>query len=109
MLERGGYDVETATDGIEALERLGGDPFDLVLTDLEMPRLNGFELLQDIRRRSATRDLPVMVLTSRSGAKHESLARQLGASQFLAKPVQEDQLLALVQSTLAAAMAGASA
>lgn len=102
MLDRGGFEVLTATDGIDALERLGGESVDIVLTDLEMPRLNGFELLQDIRRRAATRHLPVVVLTSRSGAKHETLARQLGASRFIAKPVQEDELVATVQGALAA-------
>ncbi len=106
MLDRGGFEVLTATDGVDALERLGGAAVDLVLTDLEMPRLNGFELLQDIRRRSATRDLPVVVLTSRSGAKHETLARQLGASRFLAKPVQEEELIAVVQDALIAPAAG---
>lgn len=106
MLERGGFEVTTATDGVEALERLGDQPVDLVLTDLEMPRLNGFELLQDIRRRSATRAVPVVVLTSRSTAKHENLARQLGASRFLAKPVQEDTLLATVQDAIGAVPAG---
>lgn len=105
MLERGGFEVHTASDGIDALDRLDATTVDLVLTDLEMPRLNGYELLQDIRRRPATRHLPVVVLTSRSGSKHESLARQLGASRFVAKPVQEDQLVALVRGVVAAAPA----
>lgn len=94
MLERGGFEVTLAVDGVDALERLAAAPVDLVLTDLEMPRLNGFELLQDVRRRAQSRHLPVVVLTSRSGAKHEALARQLGATGFLAKPVQEESLLA---------------
>jgi chemosensory pili system protein ChpA (sensor histidine kinase/response regulator) len=105
MLDRAGFEVATATDGVEALERLGEFPADLVLTDLEMPRLNGFELLQDIRRRSATRDLPVVILTSRSSTKHENLARQLGATRFLAKPVQEDALTT-IQDALGATPLG---
>ncbi|MBK7348240.1 MAG: response regulator [Gemmatimonadetes bacterium] len=107
MLERGGFEVTTAVDGVDALERLATTPVDLVLTDLEMPRLNGFELLQDVRRRAPTRDLPVLVLTSRSGAKHEALARQLGATGFLAKPVQEDALLAAAREAAAGARAPA--
>jgi chemosensory pili system protein ChpA (sensor histidine kinase/response regulator) len=103
MLERAGLEVLLATDGVDALERLGTQPVDLVLTDLEMPRLNGFELLQDIRRRAATRELPVVVLTSRNSAKHENLARQLGATHFLAKPVQEETLVGMVQEALGVA------
>jgi CheY-like chemotaxis protein len=106
MLDRAGFEVATATDGVEALERLAEFPADLVLTDLEMPRLNGFELLQDIRRRSATRDLPVVILTSRSSTKHENLARQLGATRFLAKPVQEDALTMMIQDALGATPLG---
>jgi DNA-binding response OmpR family regulator len=69
-----------------------------MVTDLEMPRLNGYELLQDVRRRASTRDLPVVILTTRSGAKHQALARQLGVDHYVTKPVSEDEFVALIES-----------
>ena len=98
MLERAGFDVTTATDGADALTRLGECRFDVMVTDLEMPRLNGYELLEDVRRRAATRDLPVVILTTRSGAKHQSLARRLGVSHYVTKPITEDVFVRLVES-----------
>ena len=98
MLEKAGFDVTTANDGAEALTRLGEGAFDVMVTDLEMPRLNGYELLEDIRRRPATRELPVVILTTRSGAKHQSLARRLGVSHYVTKPVTEDVFVRLIES-----------
>jgi chemosensory pili system protein ChpA (sensor histidine kinase/response regulator) len=98
MLEKAGFDVTTANDGAEALTRLGERPFDVMVTDLEMPRLNGYELLEDVRRRAATRELPVVILTTRSGAKHQSLARRLGVSHYVTKPVTEDAFVRLIES-----------
>jgi chemosensory pili system protein ChpA (sensor histidine kinase/response regulator) len=98
MLDKAGFDVTTANDGAEALTRLGERAFDVMVTDLEMPRLNGYELLQDVRRRASTRDLPVVILTTRSGAKHQALARQLGVDHYVTKPVSEDEFVALIES-----------
>jgi chemosensory pili system protein ChpA (sensor histidine kinase/response regulator) len=98
MLEKAGFDVTTATDGAEALTRLGEQEFDVMVTDLEMPRLNGYELLEDVRRRAATRELPVVILTTRSGAKHQSLARRLGVSHYVTKPVTEEVFVRLIES-----------
>jgi chemosensory pili system protein ChpA (sensor histidine kinase/response regulator) len=98
MLDKAGFDVTTANDGAEALTRLGEREFDVMVTDLEMPRLNGYELLEDVRRRASTRELPVVVLTTRSGAKHQSLARRLGVSHYVTKPVTEDVFVQLIQS-----------
>jgi chemosensory pili system protein ChpA (sensor histidine kinase/response regulator) len=98
MLEKAGFDVTTANDGADALTRLGERRFDVMVTDLEMPRLNGYELLEDVRRRAATRELPVVILTTRSGAKHQSLARRLGVSHYVTKPVTEDVFVRLVES-----------
>jgi chemosensory pili system protein ChpA (sensor histidine kinase/response regulator) len=98
MLEKAGFDVTTANDGAEALTRLGERAFDVMVTDLEMPRLNGYELLEDVRRRAATRELPVVILTTRSGAKHQSLARRLGVSHYVTKPVTEDVFVRLIES-----------
>jgi chemosensory pili system protein ChpA (sensor histidine kinase/response regulator) len=96
MLEKAGYRVKLAADGMEALEVIAQARCDLVVTDLEMPRTNGYELLGHLRQNPQTHDMPVMVVTSRAGAKHRDRAMKEGASAFLTKPVQEDHFLASV-------------
>lgn len=90
-----GYEVVTAADGQAALDRLEATdarPFDAVLTDLEMPRLDGFGLLTEIRSRAALRHLPVLVVTSRQADKHRRRAAELGATDYLVKPFSKAQL-----------------
>jgi len=96
MLEKAGYRVKLASDGLEALELALAGGCDLVITDLEMPRTNGYELLAHLRQSPVTSVLPVMVMTSRAGAKHREKALREGAADFLTKPVQEEQLVAAV-------------
>jgi chemosensory pili system protein ChpA (sensor histidine kinase/response regulator) len=96
MLEKAGYRVKLAADGLEALEIVTQIRCDLVVTDLEMPRTNGYELLSHLRQDAQTRNIPVMVVTSRAGAKHRDRAMKEGAMAFLTKPVQEDQFIAAV-------------
>lgn len=96
MLEKAGYRVKLASDGLEALEIASEGHVDLVVTDLEMPRTNGYELMALLRQNPETRKIPVMVVTSRAGAKHRDRALKEGASGFLTKPVQEDQFTAEV-------------
>jgi chemosensory pili system protein ChpA (sensor histidine kinase/response regulator) len=96
MLEKAGYRVRLAADGLEALEIVTQTRCDLVVTDLEMPRTNGYELLSHLRQDPQTRNIPVMVVTSRAGAKHRDRAIKEGAAAFLTKPVQEDQFIAAV-------------
>jgi chemosensory pili system protein ChpA (sensor histidine kinase/response regulator) len=103
MLERAGFQVVLASDGVEARERLTETSVDLVITDLEMPRMNGFELIQELRRAEATRTLPVVVLTTRAGSKYLNLARWLGANHYVAKPVDEGAFVALIESQVAPA------
>ena len=98
MLEKAGFDVGTAADGAEAMARLGERDFDVLVTDLEMPRLNGYELLEDVRRRAGTRELPVVILTTRSGEKHQHLAQRLGVNHYITKPVIEDAFVRLIDS-----------
>ena len=97
MLEKAGYEVRFASDGLEALEVATQGGCDLVLTDLEMPRTNGYELMAHLRQNPLTRALPVLVLTSRAGDKHRDKAIKEGASGFLTKPVQEEHLIAAVR------------
>ena len=96
MLEKNGYRVKLAADGLEAAEIVAQVGCHLVITDLEMPRMTGYELMAQLRQSPTTKRMPVMVVTSRAGAKHRDRALKEGATAFLTKPVQEDQLLAAV-------------
>ena len=113
MLEKAGYRVKLASDGLEASEVVAQVGCHLVITDIEMPRMNGYELMAHLRQDPATRRIPVLVVTSRAGAKHRERALKEGASSFLTKPVQEDQLIATVEklmgteTTLGRPLAGA--
>jgi len=100
MLEKNGFRVKLAADGLEAAELVSQHGCHLVITDLEMPRMTGYELMTQLRQSPATRRIPVMVVTSRAGAKHRDRALKEGASAFLTKPVQEDQLLAAVEQLM---------
>jgi len=103
MLEKAGYRVRLAGDGLEALEIALQGHCDLIITDLEMPRTNGYELMMHLRQTPETKHIPVMVVTSRAGEKHRDRAMKEGASAFLTKPVQEEQLIAAVQELIGAA------
>ena len=96
MLEKAGYRVKLASDGLEALEIATSNECDLVITDLEMPRTNGYELMLHLRQTPSTSKLPVMVVTSRAGAKHRERALKEGAAAFMVKPVQEESFIAQV-------------
>ena len=100
MLEKNGYRVKLAADGLEAAELVAQHGCHLVITDLEMPRMTGYELMAQLRQSPATRRIPVMVVTSRAGAKHRDRAMKEGATSFLTKPVQEDQLLFAVEQLI---------
>jgi chemosensory pili system protein ChpA (sensor histidine kinase/response regulator) len=93
MLERNGYSVVSAHDGQEALDILRRQQFDAILTDLEMPRLNGYELIEDVRRTWNSDQLPIVVMTTRAGEKHRQLALELGANYYFSKPIDESKLL----------------
>ena len=96
MLEKAGYRVRLASDGLEALEIATQTRCDLIVTDLEMPRTNGYELLAHLRQDEKTRGIPVMVVTSRAGAKHRDRAMKEGAVAFMTKPVQEEPFITAV-------------
>jgi chemosensory pili system protein ChpA (sensor histidine kinase/response regulator) len=100
MLEKAGYRVKLASDGLEASEIVAQTGCHLVVTDLEMPRMNGYELMAHLRQNPMTRRIPVLVVTSRAGAKHRERAMKEGASAFLTKPVQEDQLITTVEGLI---------
>ncbi len=100
MLEKNGYRAKLAADGLEAAELISQIGCHLVITDLEMPRMTGYELMAQLRQSPSTKRIPVLVVTSRAGAKHRDRAMKEGASAFLTKPVQEDQLLAAVEQLM---------
>ena len=97
LLQREGYRVALAADGLQGLERLQHERPALVLSDIEMPRMDGFDFLRNIRANPAWRELPVVMITSRTAEKHQEHARQLGADHYLGKPYSEDELLGLVR------------
>ncbi|NER00180.1 MAG: response regulator [Cyanothece sp. SIO2G6] len=93
-LTRAGYGTEQAKDGHEALDLLkNGLPIQAMICDVEMPRLDGYGVLDAVRKQSQFANLPIIMLTSRSSAKHRKLAMNLGASAYFSKPYNEQQLL----------------
>ncbi|EHR73034.1 chemotaxis protein histidine kinase-like protein [Burkholderiales bacterium JOSHI_001] len=96
LLTREGYRVELAKDGLEGLERLAEERPAVVLSDIEMPRMDGFDLLRNIRADAQLNSLPVVMITSRIAQKHRDHATELGANHYLGKPYSEEELLALV-------------
>jgi chemosensory pili system protein ChpA (sensor histidine kinase/response regulator) len=104
LLKREGYRVALANDGLQALERLQEEKPAVVLSDIEMPRMDGFDLVRNIRADARLRDLPIIMITSRIAEKHREHARELGVDHYLGKPYSEDELLALVRGYCAAAV-----
>jgi chemosensory pili system protein ChpA (sensor histidine kinase/response regulator) len=107
LLEREGFRVELAKDGIEALEMLANERPQVVLSDIEMPRMDGFDLLRNIRNEPTYAQLPVIMITSRIAAKHREHAMQLGASHYLGKPYDDQELLGLLRGYTRAGKASA--
>ena len=107
LLQREGYRVSLAADGLQALERLQEERPTVVLSDIEMPRMDGFDLARNIRADSALRDLPIIMITSRIAEKHREHAMELGVNHYLGKPYSDEELLSLIQhyARLAAATA----
>ena len=96
MLLREGYRVMLAKDGLDALERLAHDKPAIVLSDIEMPRMDGFDLVRNLRADPRLHDLPVIMITSRIAQKHRDYAAALGVEHYLGKPYSEEDLLALM-------------
>ena len=105
LLMEEGFHVRTAKDGVEAIEAIGERMPTAVLADLEMPRMNGLELTTHIRTNAATRDLPVIMVTSRTAEKHRSLARAAGVDDYVTKPYRENELLQRLRMVLTKAAA----
>jgi chemosensory pili system protein ChpA (sensor histidine kinase/response regulator) len=98
LLQREGYRVALARDGLDALEQLAGERPAVMLSDIEMPRMDGFDLVRNVRNDTRLQDLPVIMITSRIAQKHREHAQELGVDHYLGKPYDEEALLALVRS-----------
>jgi two-component system, OmpR family, alkaline phosphatase synthesis response regulator PhoP len=98
-LEKEGFDVVQAYDGNEALNKINQKP-DLVILDIMMPKLNGFEVYQKIRENSSYKDIPIIFLTAKSGEIDEIKGLELGASDYIQKPISPKKLIARVKSNL---------
>ncbi len=103
LLAREGFDVITAKDGVEALEMLESEAPDVILLDIEMPRMDGFEFTRMIKRDTRHAHVPIIMITSRTAEKHRALARELGVDLYLGKPFQEQDLLRNLREMLALA------
>jgi chemosensory pili system protein ChpA (sensor histidine kinase/response regulator) len=100
LLEREGYHVLLAKDGVDALEQLQGMSPDLMLVDIEMPRMDGFDLTRNVRGDDRTKHIPIIMITSRSADKHRNYALQLGVNAYFGKPFQELVLLDAINGLL---------
>jgi chemosensory pili system protein ChpA (sensor histidine kinase/response regulator) len=100
VLERHEYEVETAKDGLDALEKLHERVPDLMLLDIEMPRMDGYELAIQMKADARFRHVPIIMITSRTGEKHRQRAFDLGVERYLGKPYQEAELLTQISEVL---------
>ncbi|HZQ72452.1 MAG TPA: Hpt domain-containing protein [Burkholderiales bacterium] len=100
LLEREGYQVLTAKDGVDALEQMKETLPGVMLVDIEMPRMDGFDLAKNVRGDSRTASIPIVMISSRTADKHRNQAAQLGVNAFLGKPYQEAELLQYVATFL---------
>jgi len=100
ILNREGYDVATASDGVEALELMADDPAEILITDRMMPNMDGVELLKAVRQSPIYGHIPVIIVTANSDARDQPEAEAAGATAFLTKPVGSTELLATVQRAL---------
>ncbi|UCF92018.1 MAG: response regulator [Desulfobacterales bacterium] len=103
LLRRQGWQTRTARDGIEALEKVDESQPDLILLDVEMPKMNGYEFMRALQARPASRKIPIVMLTSRTAPKHRQKAATLGAKGFIVKPYENEKLIALIQHVIGVA------
>jgi chemosensory pili system protein ChpA (sensor histidine kinase/response regulator) len=102
LIKSAGWHPVLARDGLEALEIIqrSATPPHLILLDVEMPRMDGYELTSTLRAQAAYRDIPIVMLTSRAGEKHRCKAFEVGATEYLVKPYQDEHLLGVIRQLL---------
>jgi chemosensory pili system protein ChpA (sensor histidine kinase/response regulator) len=103
LIQSAGWNAVVARDGLEAIEMLqAGEKLpDVILSDVEMPRMDGYELLSSLKKDDRWKDVPVVMITSRAGDKHRQKAVELGAYEYLVKPYEDTQLLELIKNLVA--------
>jgi len=104
MLTREGFAVSTARDGMDALQLLAEQVPDVILLDIEMPRMDGFEFTKTIKGDPKYQGIPIVMITSRTAEKHRNRAAELGVDMFLGKPYQEEELLGHLREITGAAI-----
>jgi chemosensory pili system protein ChpA (sensor histidine kinase/response regulator) len=97
MLTRENFEVVTAKDGVDGLQQLQDVEPDVILLDIEMPRMDGFEFARNVRADPKTKHIPIIMITSRTADKHRNHAMELGVNEYMGKPYQEDQLMQLIR------------
>ena len=100
FLERNNYKVVTAKDGVDAVQKLQDFTPALILLDIEMPRMDGYELATHVRNNERLKNVPIIMITSRTGDKHRQRAMDIGVQEYLGKPYNENELLGYVQSVV---------
>jgi chemosensory pili system protein ChpA (sensor histidine kinase/response regulator) len=100
FMERNGMRVVTAKDGLDAISILQDSKPDIILLDIEMPRMDGYEFATHVRNDERFADVPIIMITSRVGDKHRARAIEIGVNDYLGKPYQDTQLLAAIQRLL---------
>ncbi len=100
LLERNNFEVMTAKDGVDAVSVLGDKIPDVILLDIEMPRMDGFEFATIVRHNENYKNIPIIMITSRTGDKHQKRAKEIGVNQFMGKPFNEIDLLNKIESLL---------
>ena len=97
MLKQHGWEVQVARDGVEALEMITRETPAAVLLDIEMPRMDGYEVAAHVRNDPRLKEIPIVMITSRVSEKHRARAIELGVDDYLGKPYQESQLLDAIE------------
>jgi chemosensory pili system protein ChpA (sensor histidine kinase/response regulator) len=105
LMEKQGFAVVTAENGVDAINRLQSVRPDVVLLDIKVPRMDGFEVLRSVRRDENLKGLPIIMITFKAGKKHKQQAMMLGVNKYLGKPFQEEKLLATIGEVIESAKA----
>jgi chemosensory pili system protein ChpA (sensor histidine kinase/response regulator) len=101
LIEDDGFETLLAKDGLEAIEVINQTRPNVMLVDMEMPRMNGLELTAHVRATQDTQKMPIFMITSRTTEKHREQAKSAGVNAYLTKPYQDDELLGLIDKALA--------
>jgi two-component system chemotaxis response regulator CheY len=100
VLTQAGYDVHEAVDGVEGLEKAKAKPVQMIVTDLNMPRMDGITLVKELRKLPAYKGVPIVLLTTESDESFKKQAKEAGATGWITKPFKQEQLLAVAQKVL---------